>query len=96
MPYVIEEGSAPTPLTVRGFNFVNGSQILINGNAVPTRVVSRTELQTTLDANVLNNPGRYVIRVRNPQPITGEWGDTSNPAKITVPYRGTPNSRNQF
>jgi imidazolonepropionase-like amidohydrolase len=96
MPYVVDEGSAPTPLTVRGFNYVNGSQILINGNPVPTRVVSRTELQATLDANVLNNPGRYVIRVRNPAPITGDWGDTSNAAKITVPYRGTPHSKNQF
>jgi imidazolonepropionase-like amidohydrolase len=96
MPYVIDEGSAPTQLTVRGFNYVTGSQILVNGNPVPTRVVSRTELQTTLDANVLNNPGRYVIRVRNPAPITGDWGDTSNAAKITVPYRGTPHSKNQF
>jgi hypothetical protein len=53
-------------------------------------------MHPTLDANVLNNPGRYVIRVRNPAPITGDWGDTSNAAKITVPYRGTPHSKNQF
>lgn len=97
MPYVIDQGSPATTVTLRGFNFISGSRILVNGEPVPTRVVSRTEIQGTLSAEMLNKPGRYVLRVRNPEPIAGEWGDTSNPAKITVPYRFTTmHSKNQF
>jgi hypothetical protein len=96
-PYVIDQGSEPTVVTLRGFNFVTGSQVLLNGRPVPARVVSRTEIQFTMDANTLNAPGRYVLRVKNPEPLaTPEWGDTSNPVKLTVPYRGTPHSKNQF
>ena len=98
MPYVIDVGSPETTVTLTGFNYVNGSQVLVNGEPVPTDVVSRTEIHATLSTALLSNPGRYVIRVRNPEPIaTAEWGDTSNPAKITVPTQHTQShSNNRF
>jgi hypothetical protein len=97
-PYVIDQGSPTTSVTLRGFNFINRSQVLVNGRVVPAKVVSRTEIQVPLDAATLNTPGRYVIRVKNPAPLgTPEWGDTSNAAKITVPYAFTKaHSHNQF
>src|SRR5688572_3397985 len=85
-PYIIDQNSPATVVTVRGFNFVKGSQVLINGKPVPSRNFGRQELEITLDEAFLRNPGRYVIRVKNPEPITGDWGDTSNAAKLTVPY----------
>jgi hypothetical protein len=96
-PYIIDQNSPTTVVTVRGFNFVKGSQVLINGKPVPTRTFGRQELEITLDEAFLRNPGRYVIRVKNPEPITGDWGDTSNAAKLTVPYAFTKkHSHNQF
>jgi imidazolonepropionase-like amidohydrolase len=98
MPYVIKAGSPATPVKLTGFNFVRGSQVLVNGKVFPATVVSRTEIQVNFDANTLNNPGRYLIQVRNPAPIaTKDWGDTSNMAKITVPTKFTTvTSDNKF
>jgi hypothetical protein len=71
---------------------------LDDGKPVPTKVVSRTELQATLDAGLLAKPGRYSVVIKNPQPVAApEWGDTSNPAKLLVPYGfTTATSDNKF
>ena len=97
-PYTVKEGSPATVLTLKGFNFVRRSQALVDGKPVPTKVVSRTEVQATLDATVLAKPGRYAVTIKNPLPLaTAEWGDTSNPAKLLVPYAfTTATSDNKF
>ena len=52
----------------------------------------------TLDAGLLAKPGRYSVVIKNPQPVAApEWGDTSNPAKLLVPYSFTAaTSDNRF
>jgi hypothetical protein len=59
--------------------------------------VSPTELQVTVDAALLK-PGTLFLTVKNPQPLaTPMWGDTSNIARLLVPYRFTTNySKNLF
>jgi hypothetical protein len=97
-PYTVKQGSGSTIMTLKGFNYVRGSQVLADGKAIPTKVISRTEIQATLDASLLAKPGRYSIVVKNPQPVAApEWGDTSNPGKLLVPYSfTTATSENKF
>jgi hypothetical protein len=97
-PYTVKQGSPATIVTLKGFNYVRGSAAYLDGKAVPTKVISRTELQATVDANVLAKAGRYSVVVKNPQPVAApEWGDTSNPAKLLVPYSfSTATSENKF
>lgn len=97
-PYTLKQGTPATTVTLRGFNYVRGSQAYIDGKPVPTRVVSRTEIQAAADAALLAKPGRYSVVVKNPQPVAvPQWGDTSNPAKLLVPYAfTTQTSDNKF
>jgi hypothetical protein len=86
-PYLFKAGGPAAEITLHGFNFVRGSRVYVDGRLVPTNVVSRTEIKATLPAAVLAKPGRPVIRVKNPPPVASkDWGDTSNAAKITIPY----------
>jgi len=97
-PYTVPQGSATTTMTIKGFNFVHGSTVFVDNQPVQVKVVSRTELEATLDANLLSRPGRYAVVVKNPPPIvTVDWGDTSNQANLLVPYKFTVQySHNQF
>jgi len=97
-PYTVKQGSASTILTLKGFNYVRGSQAFVDGKPVPTQIVSRTEIRATVDSAFLAKPGRYSVTIKNPQPVAAaEWGDTSNPAKLLVPYNfTTATSENRF
>lgn len=97
-PYTVKQGSETTILTLKGFNYVHGSQAFVDGKPVPTQIVSRTELRATLDSAFLAKPGRYSVKIKNPQPVAAaEWGDTSNPANLLVPYSfTTATSENRF
>jgi imidazolonepropionase-like amidohydrolase len=87
MPYEIMQGSGATTVTLRGFNFVRRSVVYVGDTAVPTKVVSRTEIQATLDPNLLAKAGRFAVTVRNPAPLaTPEWGEKSNAAWLLVPF----------
>jgi hypothetical protein len=91
-PVMVTEGSPTTTLTLKGFNFVRRSQVLFKGAPVPYKVVNATELQVTLDANVLKEPGWHELVVKNPWPLHREnglpWGDgTSNKAHLIVNYK---------
>lgn len=90
-PSMIKEGSATTVVTLKGFNFVRRSRVLFDGEAVPYKRVSATELQVTLDENLLKRAGRFDIVVKNPEPVANErWGDgTSNKAHLIVPFAFT-------
>ena len=97
-PYVVDQHSTDTQMTITGFNFVKGSEVLVDGTAVPAQVTSRTELMVTLPAALLTRPGKHSVVVKNPLPLAyPEWGDRSNPAYFLVPYAFTKtHSHNKF
>jgi uncharacterized repeat protein (TIGR03803 family) len=74
---VIAGGPAPT-LIVNGTNFVNGSTVNFNGNALTTTFVSATQLTAALLASDIAIVGNFNVTVTNP------GGTTSNPASFTV------------
>ena len=91
LPTMIAEGSPTTTLTLKGFNFVRRSRVLFDGEAVPYKRVSATELQVTLDDNLLKRAGRFDIVVKNPEPLVNEqWGNgQSNKAHLLVTFAFT-------
>jgi IPT/TIG domain len=62
-PSTFPEGSAQ--VAVNGSQFVFGAQILWNGTAVPTTLVSNTQLVAVIPAP---NPGTFPLLVSNPNP----------------------------
>src|SRR5262245_41373190 len=89
--YVVKEGSPALNLKLTGFNYFQRSQVYFNGIAIPTRVVSRVEIEATIDENLLRSPGRYQVVVKNlgkADPANLRNGDgTSNNAWLIVNYR---------
>jgi hypothetical protein len=91
LPTMIAEGSPATTLTLKGFNFVRKSRVYVGGESVPYRVISPTELQLTLDSNLLKKAGRFDIQVVNPEPLeNSQWGNgASNKAHLLVTFEFT-------
>ncbi|MBN1486064.1 MAG: IPT/TIG domain-containing protein, partial [Anaerolineae bacterium] len=67
-------------LTVRGRDFVAGAQVTWDGVAQTTEVLSATEVQALIAAELVLGPGAVNIRVVNP----GPGGGTSAPLTFTV------------
>ena len=89
-PHTIIQGSPTQELDIKGFNFVKRSIVYVDGVAVPTQVVSRTEIKARVDSNILMNAGNKAVEVKNPAPLDpNAWGDTSNKAHILVPFSYT-------
>jgi hypothetical protein len=89
-PHTVTHGSPETAIKVTGFNFVRGSKVEINGKPVPTKAVSRTELEATVSRELLAQAGKLHLTVRNPKPLaTTQWGDVSNDAYVLVPFEFT-------
>ena len=90
-PTMIAEGSPAATVTLKGFNFVRKTRVLFAGESVPYKRISATELQLTLDDNMLKRAGRFDIVVKNPEPIANkQWGDgTSNAAHLLVTFAFT-------
>ncbi len=88
-PVMVTAGSPTLQLTLTGFNFVRRTRVYFDGISVPYRRVSATELQATLDENLLRRAGRFDIVVKNPGPVASpEWGDgASNTAHLIVNFR---------
>jgi len=88
-PTRIAQGSPAVALTLKGFGFVARSRVYYDGVSVPYRRVNANELEVTLDAALLEKPGRYPIVVVNPPPVEfAIWGNgTSNKANLIVQYR---------
>jgi hypothetical protein len=90
---MVTQGSPALTVTLKGFNFVRKSQAYFNGRAVPYKAVSPTELQVTLDADLLRTAGRFDLSVKNPEPLdpyfaSQVWGNgTSNRAHLIINYR---------
>jgi imidazolonepropionase-like amidohydrolase len=88
--YVVREGGETLTVTLTGLNYLQRSQVYFDDIPVPTRVVSRGEIQATIDETFLRAPGRFPIVVRNlgqPDPFEPGLGDTSNRAWLIVGYR---------
>jgi hypothetical protein len=90
-PLMVTAGSPTTTIALKGFNFVRRSQVLFKGVPVPYKAVSGSELQVTIDSNLLQEAGWHDIVVKNPWPLSPEigldWGDgTSNKAHLIVSY----------
>jgi hypothetical protein len=70
---------------------VRRSKVLFKGVPVPYKAVSGSELEVTIDAALLQEPGWHDVVVVNPWPIHPEigqeWGDgTSNKAHLIVSF----------
>jgi hypothetical protein len=92
-PFIVAPDAAGVTVTVKGINFVRRSAVLFKGKPVPSKTVSATEIQVTLDAAALGTAGRFDLLVKNPDPIDpffkeGMWGSgTSNAAHLTVNFK---------
>jgi hypothetical protein len=69
-PATVAAGSQGFTLTASGTNFVSGTQILWNGVAQPTKVVSNTQLTIAVTADQIASAGSVTIRVIKPDTTT--------------------------
>lgn len=97
-PRTLIRGTPVTTVKLTGFNFVQQSVVHVDGDPVPTRVISREEIEFEMDENILAQAGMKEIRVKNPQPsLEAIWGDTSNAATLIVPFEFTTEwSQNRY
>src|ERR1700680_115251 len=76
---------APTPaslaqvqqgllVTVNGSHFYSSSIVIWNGAALPTTVVSSTQLQATITTTQISSPGTAQIVVHTPANLSGDLG----------------------
>ena len=88
---VVKEGSTSLNFKITGVNYFQRSQVYFNNIPVPTRVISRFEIEAAIDESLLRTPGRYPIVVRNlglADPANPRIGDgTSNTGWLIVNYR---------
>jgi hypothetical protein len=64
-------------LTVKGSKFVAASQVMINGKALSTSVLSDSQLKVTLTTGVISGPGAVNVVVHTPSGGSGDVGCTS-------------------
>lgn len=64
-------------LTATGEHFYSSSTIQWNGAALPTTVVSSTELQATITTTQISAPGTAQIVVHTPANLSGDLGCNS-------------------
>jgi len=61
-------------LTVNGSHFYSSSILLWNGAALPTTVMSSTQLQATITTTQISSPGTAQILVHTPDNLSGGLG----------------------
>jgi hypothetical protein len=89
-PHTVTRGAGDTVVKLTGFSFVAGSKVLVDGVEVPSKIVSRTEIEATVPARMLAYAGKLDIVVKNPEPLVDPvWGATSNMAHLLVPFEFT-------
>jgi hypothetical protein len=76
-------------LQVVGDKFVPGVRIVIDGRAMPTRIISTQQVATTVTADLIANPGSRRIEVR-----TADGALYSNVVSLNV--TAPPDPRNSF
>jgi IPT/TIG domain-containing protein len=67
----IQEGLV---LTITGSKFYSDSVVLWNGAALPTTVLSGTELQVTITTAQISDPGTAQVAVHTPANLSGDLG----------------------
>ena len=73
-------------LQVMGDKFAPGVRIVIDGRAMPTRIISTQQVATTVTAEMIANPGNRRIEVR-----TADGSLYSNVVSLNVTVPPTPN-----
>src|SRR6185295_15663693 len=82
----LTETAPPTPITVRGFNFVRSSLVEIDGTTVPTEYHSATELVGFIPQPQVEKARSALISVKNPDPVQPEFHfDSKVPLLISNP-----------
>lgn len=84
LPASAQQGAAALTLTLKGKNFVGGSQVFWQGSAKPTTFVSTGELRVSISAAEVATAGNVTIKVVNPAPGGGDSANTAT-FKITAP-----------
>ncbi|HET7100067.1 MAG TPA: hypothetical protein VFJ52_02870 [Terriglobia bacterium] len=79
-PAHLAAGSADTALTLSGDGFAAQSVVQANGTALPTTVVSDTQLTAVVPSAMLTTAGMVSITVENPTP----GGGASTAATLTI------------
>lgn len=74
VPMSAPPGGAGFTLTVNGGNFISGSVVKWNGNALPTTFVSRAQLTATVTASDIATAQTAWVTVTNPAPGGGTSG----------------------
>jgi hypothetical protein len=64
-------------LTLTGGPFYSNSVALWNGTALPTTVVSASQMQATITTNQISSPGTAQIVVHTPANLSGDLGCNS-------------------
>ena len=64
-------------LTVNGSHIVSSSVVTINGTAVPTQVVSSSQLKVTLTPDIITEPGAVSVAIHTPSGNSGNLGCSS-------------------
>jgi predicted amidohydrolase len=91
-PIIVTQGDSVS-VTLTGFNFVRRSTVYFKGRPVPFHIMGPTEIQVTLDSEILREAGRFDLVVRNPEPLDpfylrSMWGNgTSNVAHLIVKFK---------
>jgi hypothetical protein len=75
-------------VTVNGNDFVQSSEIVVNGKALGPKVISGQVLQVTLNTDVISGPGSVQVKVMTPSGNVGDAGcssgGTSSALTLTV------------
>jgi YVTN family beta-propeller protein len=77
-PTTAQQGSAQQDVYLRGTDFFSTSQILVNGTAVPTILISGTRMRMTIPSSLLTQTGPLSIEVQR------QNGDVSGSATLAV------------
>jgi hypothetical protein len=85
-PSSVTAGAAAFTLTATGLGFINGDVITLNNTGVATTFVSASQLQTTVPASSVANPGAVAIGVLAP----GNISSNQLPLTVTGTSAGAP------
>ena len=64
-------------LTVNGSHFVSSSEVVVNGKAISTTVISDQVLRVTITTGLISGPGAVNVSVHTPGGNSGDLGCTS-------------------
>jgi hypothetical protein len=82
-PEFLRAGDATTVLRVAGQAMWPFHRVMLNGQALPTRFISKTLLEATIPADAIKEPGTYIVMVKS----EGEPLPESNRARLVVGFR---------